>query len=74
MEPGVYNMTLYQGDDRTLIFRLRSQNVDGTPGAYLDLTGQTAKAQIRTTESSSTVAAEFSTEILDQTTTPGAVA
>jgi hypothetical protein len=73
MEPATYDLTLYQGDDRKLTFRLREQNEDLTPGAYIDLTGSTPKAQIRATPEDPTVAAEFTATLLDQTTTPGGV-
>jgi len=71
--PGSYNLEIYQGDTFKVTVRLRSRNADGSLGAYLDLTGCTAKAQIRSTEASDTVIAEFVTEILDQTATPGGV-
>lgn len=47
MIPGSVDITVYQGDTYTLFFRVRNQNPDGTPGAYIDLTGYVGLAQIR---------------------------
>lgn len=60
------NLTIYKGDSYALSFRLRGRTSTGNPGAYVDLTGATAKAQIRATETSNTVIAEFATEIPTQ--------
>lgn len=60
------NLSIYKGDSYAFTFRLRARDLDGTPGEYVNLTGCTAKAQIRATEDSSTVIAEFDTEIPTQ--------
>lgn len=60
------NLSIYKGDSYEFSFRLRARAGDGTPGDYVDLTGCTAKAQIRQTEDSSTTIAEFTTEIPTQ--------
>lgn len=69
--PARYDLSIYQGDDFSLTLRLREQNPDLTLGAYIDLTGATAKAEIRATAASATVLAEFTATVLDQTVTPG---
>ena len=61
------NLSIYKGDSYSFSFRLRGRNPDGTPGSYVDLTGCTAKAQVRATEDTSTVMAEFATQIPTQT-------
>jgi len=61
------NLTLYQGDTYSFTFRLRDLSPQGDPGNYVDLTGVTAKAQIRQSETTSAVAAEFTATIPDQT-------
>ena len=71
--PATRDITIYQGDTYTLQFRVRNLNTDGTPGTYVDLTGCTPKAQIRTSTSATTVLAEFTATLADQTTTPGGV-
>jgi len=60
------NLSIYKGDSYSFSFRLRGRNPDGTPGDYVDLSGCTAKAQVRQTEDNSTVMAEFGTEIPTQ--------
>ena len=67
MIPVSRNLTLYQGDSYSFTFRLRERSSQGDPGNYVDLTGVEAKAQIRQSESSSGVAAEFTATIPDQT-------
>lgn len=59
--PAQKNITIYQGDTYELIFRLKDTN-----GDYVNLTGCTAKSQIRATASTGTVAAEFTATILTQ--------
>lgn len=49
--PGKYNLTIYQGDDFVLHFRLKDNE-----GAYYNLTGQVGKAQIREHADSDVVA------------------
>lgn len=71
--PAVRDITIYQGDTYTLQFRVRAQNTDGTPGAYIDLTGATPKAQLRSAPQSTTVIAEFAATLDNQTTNTGGV-
>jgi hypothetical protein len=59
--PGTYDIQIYQGDTFRVFFRLRDEG-----GTYIDLTGQIAKAQIRSNTDAPTVLAEFSTSIPDQ--------
>lgn len=60
------NLSIYKGDSYEFSFRLRERDEAGAPAGYVNLTGCTAKAQIRATEDSSTVIAEFATEIPTQ--------
>jgi hypothetical protein len=69
--PATYNLNIYQGDTFAFTFRLRSTNPDGSLGAYVNLTGCTAKSQIR--DGSGTLIVELTAEILDQSTTLGGV-
>lgn len=48
MEPGVKDLTIYQGDDFPFTFRIRSKDDEGNPGPAINLTGATGKAEIRT--------------------------
>lgn len=59
--PGTQDLAIYQGDDYFFSFRVRNPSPDGgaTPGDPIDLTGSTAKAQIRSTASDASVLAEF---------------
>lgn len=59
MLPVSKNITVYQGDTFDLVFRLRNPDTSEGPGSYIDLTGCTAKAQVRSTEIDPTVLAEF---------------
>jgi len=61
------NLVIYKGDTFSLSFRLRQKQTSGAPGAYVDLTGCTPKAQIRATEDSTTVLQEFTATLGDQT-------
>jgi hypothetical protein len=76
MQPAEHNITIYRGDNFELFVRLREKTWNAAtntfiPGAYLDLTGQTGKAQLRQDEDSTTVAAEFTVDLGNQSTTPG---
>lgn len=76
MQPATHDITIYRGDNFELFVRLREKTWSaGTntfvPGAYIDLTGQVGKAQLRETEDSSTVSAEFAVTLGNQSTTPG---
>lgn len=64
------NITIYKGDTFTLDFRLRARTSQGDPGVYIDLTGATARAQIRPAEDGS-LSTEFTCATADQTTTDG---
>lgn len=64
--PTQVNFDVYKGDTFTWWFRLRDRLSSGAPGDYMDLTGATAKAQIRASEDAGTVLAEFTCTIGDQ--------
>lgn len=71
MIPGASHIVLYQGDDYSYFFRLRSATWDEinevwVPGAYMDLTGHTVKAQVRKSESDASVLAEFTPTLAAQ--------
>jgi hypothetical protein len=71
MIPGASHITLYQGDDYSYFFRLRSATWDDinevwVPGAYLDLTNHVIKAQVRKSESDESVMAEFTPTLAAQ--------
>ena len=60
--PAKLDIDIYQGDTFELIFRLK------TPaGSYVNLTGATAKAQVRATAATTSVLAEFTASVLTQT-------
>jgi hypothetical protein len=61
-KPGSADLDIYQGDDFDFTFRIR--NADGS---YKDLTGYTGAAQIRSTESSTTILATFTVTVPTQT-------
>lgn len=46
MSPGKLDLRVVRGDDYELPNLLRSRNLDGTPGAYRDMTGWTGHAEI----------------------------
>jgi len=69
MIPANLDITIYRGDDFSLIFRMR----DSVTNSYVDLTGRTARGQIRATPTSETIIASFTCTVLNQTTTPGGV-
>lgn len=73
MKPATQNIEIYKGDDFSIFFRIREKLANGDPGSYVDLTGAVGKAQIRQTEDTATVAAEFTVTIGDQVATPGSV-
>lgn len=71
MIPGQSHITLYQGDDYSYFFRLRAATWDTNlqqwvPGAYLDLTGHTIKAQVRKGELDESILAEFTATLAAQ--------
>ena len=65
--PESRNIDIYKGDTYGFSFRLRDRTPTGARGAYVDLTGCTAKAQIRSTEDTPTVLVEFTASIPNQT-------
>jgi hypothetical protein len=65
MLPASKNILVYKGDTYEMFFRLKRKiAINNTQ--YIDLTGATVAAQIRTTEASSTVLAEFDCVVEDQ--------
>lgn len=72
-KPATLDIEVYKGDDFSVFFRVRELNQDQTPGAYVNLTGGTGKAQVRQTEDNANVEAEFTVTLSNQTTTPGGV-
>ena len=64
--PGSYNITIYQGDRVEFIVKLENEN---TP---IDLTGYTAKAEIRMSSGNKLVG-YFDCTILDQSTNTGEI-
>ena len=72
MQPAQYDIQVYRGDYFELTLRLRGGELVGegyVPGDYMDLTGWTPKAEIRTNEDASTPLASFTCQLLDQTQT-----
>jgi hypothetical protein len=76
------DITIRRGDSKRIFCRIRERLWDPSangglggyvPGDYRDLTGWVGKAQVRTTEDSATVVAEFTVTLSDQTATPGGV-
>lgn len=69
LRPAPHNLYFYRGDSVTLAFRLGEGDTSTPPvmvAAY-DLTGVVLAAQIRASEDSSTILAEFTVTIGDQT-------
>lgn len=60
MLPATKDISIYHGDTFVLMVRLREKTVDGLAGDPVDLTGATAKAQIRADYVTSTVTTEMS--------------
>jgi len=50
---------LYGDDEWALRITMRARNADGTPGAAIDLTGRTYRAQIRQTAAATAVLVEL---------------
>lgn len=73
MIPAVLNITITRGDTCEVFFRVRSKNANGTPGEYINLTGNTAKSQVRATVKAVVISAEFTCTLTDQVTIPGGV-
>lgn len=69
MIPGELNITIYRGDDFSLIFRMK----DSVSNSYINLTERTGRAHIRTEALASEILETFSVTVLDQTTVPGGV-
>lgn len=66
MKPASENLELYRGDTFRRRIRLREINPDGTPGAYLDLTGTTPLAQVRTADRAPEILVTITVDLLDQ--------
>lgn len=64
--PATLNLEMYRGDTFRKWWRIRSVNVDGTSGDYLDLTGCTPLSQMRRKETSSLLQ-QFTCTLGDQT-------
>ena len=76
MTPYHKDITIRRGDTKTIFFRIRERTWNGTEwvaGAYRDLTGWTAKSEIRPDADSNTVLATFTPTLSDQSTVPGGV-
>lgn len=71
--PARKNLVIYQGDDWQMNLRFRSRAADGTLGPYTNLTGQTAKAQVRLTVDDPVVKAEMTATIDNQIANTGGV-
>lgn len=67
MIPGSKNLSIYKGDTFPFYARIQGLDDDGESMGYLDLTGCTPLAQIRSTADSATVLATFDCEIPAQT-------
>jgi hypothetical protein len=70
-KPAVLDIDIYRGDttDITLRFRTRVFNAGQggyTPGDYINLTGYTLRAQVRTLPGSEVILSEFSAVLADQ--------
>ncbi len=68
MIPANYPITIFQGDDFDLIFRVKNDD-----GVYIDLTGFFPVAQIRETTDSPDILAQFNATLSNQTVSPGGV-
>jgi hypothetical protein len=66
--PVKQDLTVYQGDDFTFTFRIKDPD-----GTYIDLTGQTPKAEIRQAAGAADVLAEFGADLEDQAVMKGGV-
>lgn len=64
MLPGIKNLTLYRGDTRVIPIVFETQ-VDEVTTAPVNLTGLTWKAQVREEHDASSVAANFTIEVVD---------
>lgn len=70
--PAVFDPEVYQGDSWDLFFRVKARDAGGNL-VYQDLTGATPKAQFRPNAASSTITAELTCTLSNQSTTPGGV-
>lgn len=71
--PAPKDLAVYQGDDWDFPMRLRGRAADGTLLDYIDLTGCTPKAQVRTSADDATVRAEMGAAIGNQVSSKGSV-
>lgn len=69
MIPGTLNITIYRGDDYSMIFRMK----DSVTNTYVDLRERTGRAHIRAEALSDVILDSFTVTILDQVATPGGV-
>jgi hypothetical protein len=65
MQPVIKNISIYKGDTFTLDFRVRGRTATGGPGAYVNLTGASAKASIKSATGGS-VLGQFVCTVPDQ--------
>lgn len=73
MIPAKQDISFTRGDTVSIYMRVKGRNPDGTAGPYYNLTGATAKSQIRSTAISEVVSAEFACVVDNQTLRPGGV-
>jgi hypothetical protein len=73
MKPPTFNIEIYQGDTFSMFLRIRALDANGDPGNYLDLTGSTAKAQVRANAAADPPDAEFTCTLGNQSTVPGSL-
>lgn len=75
MKPLKFDIDIYQGDTFSMFLRVRALDANGDPSDYIDLTGSTAKAQIRTdvADLDADPDAEFTCTIGNQSTVPGSL-
>lgn len=66
--PVKQNLSIYRGDKFSFTFSIKDGN-----GVYIDKTGYTPTAQIRTSADDADVVVAFTAALLDQTVAPGAV-
>lgn len=75
MIPAPVDLEIMQGDRHEIFFRAQEQIFDEATqvwidGDYIDLTGMTIKAQIRTSPADSTIAAEFTCVVVTPQSDP----
>lgn len=75
MKPLKFDIEVYQGDTFSMFMRIRALDANGDPASYIDLTGSTPKAQIRSNVADIDAApdAEFTCTLGNQGTVPGSL-